>query len=284
MGMAGGGVPSPAPPPPRLSRPPPHLVPACGGAAGRGGGRRWRRRGSRPCPWRWSRGAAGTPAPGSAPPAAPPPAPRSCRQGLGRGRGRADGSLGGQGGGWLGGPPAPHRHRGPSPWIPAPRLTDVGGEPVLGPGAAVESGDGAAGAVGSPAAHPGVGRHGGQCRQRARPLSPEPAGGPLGAGRGAAAGTPAGTSVTMAGELRRSAPPSHPQRPPARCTGGDILRGPPQHPAGGLSIPWVGPNIPSVQVLTPQGIKLCIPWIQPPVLHRYIPQYPMGAAPNAPQI
>lgn len=58
-------------------------------------------------------------------------------------------------------PPSPHGTRTTLPHPPTPPLTDIGGEPVLGPGAAVEGGDGAAGAVGSPGAHPGAGRHGG---------------------------------------------------------------------------------------------------------------------------
>lgn len=240
MGTA-GGVPSPAAPP-GAPGPRPHLARGCGWVAGRGGGCRWRKRGSRPCPWRWSRGAAGTPAQGSGPPAAPPCAPRSCRRARGRGRGRADGSLGGRGARWAAGPPVPRpsgsRHpagTAAAPGPPWPRLTDVGGEPILGPGAAVESRDGTPGSVGPPAAHPGVGRHGGPCRERAQPLSPDAptlALPPSGAGHGvpsegdagpqpghqwpstgkqpATRWQPGGIAFTMAGELGGSAPPAPP--------------------------------------------------------------------------
>lgn len=133
--MWGGG--SCLPPPPNPGTPgtvrAPHLAQASGKAPGPGGGRRWSTRGSRPCPWRWSWGAACTRAPGSGRPGAAPGGHRSCRRGRGAGTGHAAGTLRGTGGTVGAGPPSiPSPPHGTLPSPPySPTLV---GSPYLGPG------------------------------------------------------------------------------------------------------------------------------------------------------
>lgn len=125
-------LPPPPPPNPGTVRAP-NLAQASGKAPGPGGGRRWSTRGSRPCPWRWSWGAACTRAPGSGRPGAAPGGHRSCRRGRGAGTGRAAGTLRGTGGTVGTGPPSvPSPPRGTLPSPPySPTLV---GSPYLGPG------------------------------------------------------------------------------------------------------------------------------------------------------